>query len=126
MKTTIPIVILSLIALSLGCEKPCKVPAGEYEMALKSISGDCPENVVKQFEEHKDTVKVEDTQQCKRFLTSVDGEIPKTDCKLNMDISAQATEKGLTDGQGIFKLDCQETMSCQQVFEIKFTLLEGK
>lgn len=124
----------TLLALALGpfslvfggCEKPCKVPSGDYTMELKSLSGECPANVVAQFENFKDVVNVPDTQECKRFITAVDGEIPKTDCKMTMDISADATQNGLDDGQANFRIRCDDGFECKQLFQVAFTPKKGK
>ncbi len=119
--------ILALVVLVSACkeEKVCEIPEGEYAMKLTAIEGTCPDNIAKQFESHSDTVPVRKGQQCKRFITNVGGEIPESKCKMEMEISAEANEKGLHDGQGIFSLLCEET-ACRHTFAIEFEKVETK
>lgn len=122
--------LILIIALSIplaACEKEqeCAVPDGEYAMKLKAIEGTCPDRIAKQFEAHANTVPVKKGQQCKRFLTTVGGEIPESKCKMEMEISAEANEKGLHDGQGIFSLLCEDT-ACRHTFAIEFEQVKPK
>ncbi len=123
MKMTRQIAFLLFAAALLtgsGCEQKCMVPAGEYNMTVEPIDGDCPEDVLATFESYSDTVTVAPETECSQFLTSVDGE---TDggCEIRMEISATSQKTGLEEGQAVLHLKCEEKFSCKHDFDVIFS-----
>lgn len=88
-------------------------------MALTPRGGDCPTDVISQFEKYSDTVTMPEGTECKRFLSTVDGEA--NGCKLIMDISAEVNASGFHDGEAIFRVTCPDSYSCRHEFTVGFT-----
>jgi hypothetical protein len=113
------LVFMLLPIALLGCEKKCLVPPGDYTMALTPRGGDCNPEVIAQFTSYSDTVTMPEGTECKRFLSTVDGEA--NGCKLIMDISAEVNATGFRDGEAIFRVSCPDNYACRHEFTVAFT-----
>lgn len=113
--------VLGCVAMALfaGCESKCLVPTGTYAMKLAPVSGDCEANVVSKFANYTDTVTLTEGTECKRFVSTIDGET--NGCQLVMDLSAEINAAGFHDGKGIFKAVCPENYSCRHEFVLTFS-----
>lgn len=104
-----------------GCEKKCEVPKGTYKTRYSVIKGDCPDEVVKGFDGHEDSVEVTDAA-CRDFLTTVEG---KTEggCDLTIDVSAEARSTGIEGGQAVLTIKCAdpEPFVCRHRFAVEYT-----
>lgn len=107
-----------------GCKEKCEVPAGTYQMAFKSLTGDCPKETVAQFEEFSDTVEIPTERACQKFVTNISTDVET--CRISMDISADASNQGLKDGQGVFTMLCDGGAQCRQTFGVDFKKLPAK
>ncbi len=118
-------VVLCLIFLPLfGCEKKCEVPAGTYEMTFSAIEGNCEENIWKPFDGHTDTLEVEEGRACKRFLTS-EAQKLSANCDMNIEFSAIQDGRGLSDGQAVIRVKCEEGYTCRHLYKVDYKRLEG-
>ena len=118
MKTLGVLVIGILCVVTTGCQKTCYIPEGTYDMSLKARTGDCSEQIVAQFDGYTDQVAIPKASECRRFVTTVDGEA--SGCLLIMDISADVDATGFHDGTGIFKVTCDDGYTCRHTFDVAF------
>ena len=115
------IFIIALVVVSqTACEKKCTIPPGTYQMAMKSIEGSCPPNLVEPFEAMSETIEIEAKRECNRFIAEVSGELNE-DCAIESIVSAEANDRGLYDGQSNIKVTCQSGFTCEHVFSVDFT-----
>ena len=108
------------IACIAGCDEPCVVPAGTYEMTYKPLEGDCPQHFVEQFDAKKSDIEIEGGA-CRLFSTHHSTELPNG-CKLDTDMSAALRAEGVYDGQATFTLSCTEPQkaTCKHLFSVDY------
>ncbi|MEZ4459890.1 MAG: hypothetical protein R3E66_09205 [bacterium] len=118
MKTLGVVFVGIFCVLATGCKKTCYIPEGAYTMSLKANSGDCSEQIVAQFDGYSDSIEIPKASECRRFVTTVDGEA--SGCLLIMDISADVDGTEFHDGTGIFKVTCDDGYTCRHTFDVAF------
>lgn len=116
----IPRIIIALALLTVGCEKPCEVPPGKYEITYTKLEGDCPDEFVAQFDGQKSELDVE-AGVCRRFAFQHTAELPNG-CELDTDMSAQLEATGVKDGQAAMTLRCVQPQpyTCRHLFTVDY------
>lgn len=119
----IALILLASVFLT-GCEKKCTVPPGTYEMTMSPIEGDCLENIWKPFDGHTDTLEVEEGRACRSFLTTEENRL-SANCTMDMQVSAIQNQSGITDGQAVLRVKCDDDYQCRHLFQVEYRHLEG-
>ncbi len=112
--------VMSLLVALSSCEKPCEVPAGTYELTYKKLEGDCPDELVTQFDGKQSDLEIE-AGVCRRFAFQHSADLPNG-CALDTDMSAQLVTTGVEDGQAALTLRCTKpkTYTCRHLFAVEY------
>lgn len=112
--------ILTVLILAAGCDKPCHMPAGTYEITYKKLEGDCPDELVAQFDGKKSDLTIE-AGECRRFATQHTAGLPNG-CDLTTDMSAELAADGVHDGEAVVSLHCTEPKpyTCRELFSVEY------
>lgn len=105
---------------TVGCEKECKVPAGDYSISLTALEGTCPENIATPFENFSDTITVQEDRTCRRFLNNKSLELNEN-CEVVVEFSGVQDATGLHDGQTVIRVECDDAYSCKHTFAVDYT-----
>lgn len=112
--------LFGMVSLSIGCEKECKVPAGDYSISLTALEGTCPDNITTPFGEFDDTITVQEDRTCRRFLNSKSLELNEN-CDVVVEFSGVQDASGLRDGQTVIRVECDDAYSCKHTFAVDYS-----